>query len=210
MKKTRMQRQLKKRPLFMVLACYVGYATALLLWHAFLWAGDAAAYGNGKLAERQLTAADFDLSGMVEQDSGALLTTDADPQMIWRGEEAVDDMVLRLSFSRVPEETVVFAKKTREEDYSLAGQVFGQRQTDGSVLYDFPAGTRCFRIDPDIYAGNEIRIQEITINRRRPFYTYFLLSGKEVFWAILTPGLLASVRAACGENAAQWRKRGKD
>lgn len=194
------QKKLHYKPWKVIAACYIGAAAAFLLWHAFLWAADTAAYASGGLRVCQAPLADFELQGMEEAEDGALVTTSADPQMIYRGSEELRSLTVLFAYERPPEETAVFAKKASETDYSLNGQVFGRLLKDGSLFYRFPRGTAAFRIDPDILPGTRLKLESATLNVRQPLRAYLWPTSVQWFFLALLPGMAAAAFTVFAET----------
>ena len=89
-------------PLLCYGVCLIGFLP-VCLWH---FAGDSLARANGRLAEAQMTAADFVLAGLEQQADGTLVTLDGDPQMIWENPDGRVVRTLRVEagYSDAPRE----------------------------------------------------------------------------------------------------------
>ena len=93
-------------PLLCYGVCLIGFL-AMCLWH---FAGDSLARANGRLAEAQMTAADFVLAGLEQQADGTLVTLDGDPQMIWENPDGRVVRTLRVEagYSDEPREVCLY------------------------------------------------------------------------------------------------------
>ena len=89
------------------------YAVCAAVWLAAGAAGlcsDGIAKATGRLYQFELAAEDFEQVGLQRLESGALLTLDGDPQMIWEnGEGAVLRTVrMEAAFDRSPREMCLY------------------------------------------------------------------------------------------------------
>ena len=132
-------------PLLCYGVCLIGFL-AMCLWH---FAGDSLARANGRLAEAQMTAADFVLAGLEQQADGTLVTLDGDPQMIWENPDGGSHpsgggRLLGRAAGGVP-----VLHQPGGEDFSQDKRVFPKKQADGSYRYTLPYGAiASLRLDP--------------------------------------------------------------
>lgn len=196
----------QSRPgLFLVLACYAVGAAVFLLAHLFSFAQNRVLYATGALSYAQLSVGDFNLVGLAVEPDGSLTTLDADPQMLLKDEaRRVESFAVRLEYSRAPRMRTVFWAKPGE-DYSVNNMAYSQGGR-GEVYYLPAAGGTRFRFDPDTVPVNNIRVQRLEINIKRPFWAFFAASPTELAALVVAPGLAASL-LSLAKQAGFWPKR---
>ncbi|GKI15860.1 hypothetical protein CE91St44_23450 [Oscillospiraceae bacterium] len=185
------------------------YAVCAAVWLAAGAAGlcsDGIAKATGRLYQFELAAEDFEQVGLQRLESGALLTLDGDPQMIWEnGEGAVLRTVrMEAAFDRSPREMCLYYTTKEGEPFSVNKRVFAAQADDGSYLYTLPQGRiAALRLDPCSPEENkpvEMTIAGLYVNEPAPWWSYFAPGWAGVFSMVLYPGLAAAaislVRAA--------------
>ena len=193
-------------PLLCYGVCLIGFL-AMCLWH---FAGNSLARANGRLAEAQMTAADFVLAGLEQQADGTLVTLDGDPQMIWENPDGRVVRTLRVEagYSDEPREVCLYYTNRAGEDFSQDKRVFPQKQADGSYRYTLPYGAiASLRLDPcspDVNKSIAIALGVVTMNEPAGAGSYFGPSWYQCFCLILYPGLAA---AALSLARQAWKKR---
>lgn len=188
----------KHRARLLLPACYL---LALVLFLVVQFAGfvqNRAAYANGGLSPESYSQADFDPAGDADIREGWLAVTGADPQLILQdGEKRVETLTVWYQSRRAPRAMQVFWAAPGQ-DYSLANSAFpaatGQQGELCWASFRLPAtGGQSLRFDPDTEAGNLIRLEKAEVNRRRPFWQFFVPGAGEALLLMILPAL-----AACG------------
>ena len=125
--------------------------------------------------------------GLQRLESGALLTLDGDPQMIWEnGEGAVLRTVrMEAAFDRSPGRCA-FTYTTKEgEPFSVNKRVFAAQADDGSYLYTLPQGRiAALRLDPCSPEENkpvEMTIAGLYVNEPAPGGAILPRAGRACF-----------------------------
>ena len=186
-------------PLLCYGVCLIGFL-AVCLWH---FAGDSLARANGRLAEAQMTAADFVLAGLEQQADGTLVTLDGDPQMIWENPDGRVVRTLRVEagYSDEPREVCLYYTNRAGEDFSQDKRVFPQKQADGSYRYTLPYGAiASLRLDPCSPDENKtvdltFAPATLTLNAASTlpaWWQYLVPTWYQTFCLILYPALCAS------------------
>ena len=199
----------QSRPgLFLVLACYAAGVVLFLLVHLFSFVQNRVLYATGALSYAQLSVADFNLQGLAEEPDGSLTTLDADPQMLLKDEaRRVESFAVQLEYARAPRMRTVFWAKPGE-DYSVRDMAYSQGGR-GEVYYLPAAGGTRFRFDPDTVPVNNLRVQSLEINIKRPFWAFFAASPLELTTLAVAPGLVASL-LSLAKQAGFGPKRKKE
>lgn len=175
----------------LLITCYAAGLVVLFLLHVGLFAANRLAYWNGSLQQQELTYQDFTLDEIMEKD-GLLVTTGADPKMIWNETgRRVETVLINFEYSLPPlVQTAFWANEG--EGHSVRRMAYPRTDALNGTWFLLPAqGGKNLRIDPGVVAGNTIKIHSITINKPRAFLDFFIITSGE--WAILfiLPGLTA-------------------
>ena len=199
-------------PLLCYGVCLIGFL-AMCLWH---FAGDSLARANGRLAEAQMTAADFVLAGLEQQADGTLVTLDGDPQMILEdvGSRVVRTISYTAEFDGEAREMCLYYTTKVGEDYSADRRVFPQSLGSGQYVYTLPrTSLAALRLDPCSPEENKavtLTMSDITLNAADTLpavWQYFVPTWYQAFCLVLYPALAAAAVSMVGAVAAKRKRK---
>lgn len=184
--------------------CYLG---AAVLWLVLALTGvvNQLVYGKGDLL---LSGSDFECSSFVpyadlewndppydEDDPNWYLSTDGDPQLVWRGEEPryLSRVVLRAVQYYPPGSVMLYYLKPGQTDFRESQKLFARVTGEGEYTFQL-GGVRvsALRIDPDSRGGVPTLFYGVTLGTE-PLYRHFIPDGFE--WLALLFGPLAFAAA---------------
>lgn len=138
------------------------------------------------------------------------VSTDTDPQLLWRQEAYLDTVVLRIQRQRPGHAPVLYWKAPGQADFSEGKSAYAVETAPGE--YTFRLGGRHVsevRLDPDSVGGVVTRFDGLEINPARPWYEAFAphWGGLLLFLALPPLGLavLAEVRALAKRDLKHFR-----
>lgn len=182
---------------------YLLGAGILLAGMVLTFALDSLLYATGRLRPQTITLADTEYYTLVDLDwdGGETLTArSGDVQLHLQPGQRVRNLRLNAEYDGT-------ASYERDLYWHFPGQGFSPKHRvwpsvgpDGSWDYTVPllAGQN-LRLDLADQSGAEIRIHSLELNRRPPWYTYFIPSLWQLLWLGTVPGLLSCGAALAGD-----------
>lgn len=187
-----------KKRVRLLIICYV---LALIVWLGY--SGISLAVCSGARSGRNLveqylpTAFANDINNIEHIDSVDnaewLLTMDSDPQIIWHlGGVNVQQLIFNAKAVNAPGGEIVVYYTTREgEDFSENKKIWAQQDRDGRWVFEFGLKRiHNLRIDPGPMGGVIWRVQQITLNAEKPWYSYFVPNTQGIALLLLLPCLV--------------------
>lgn len=173
--------------------CYAAYFAVWLLLSVCVLVFDSL-YLNNSNSNIQLTTDDFELVDLTQNPDGTLTCDSSDPKLILKSDILVRNISYSVNGMKTQSEAAAFYAKSDEDDFSVRKRIWATPQKDGSLLYSFPDKQIYYvRIDPTTSEFETFSLNNITLNKKMPFYTYFVPSLTSIFYAIIFPGLAASI-----------------
>lgn len=176
-------------------------ATALLLVVCFVAKGafgfiaETAARKNGSLEYKVMSVEDFEWSGIENRD-GILITTDLDSQLATRAVPKFSSLKFYMEYTIFPGEMVVYYMEEGDPGFyphkrRWITPVQGQM---GWYTVDIPMKTvTAIRIDPTMYAGNQLTFGDFIFNEEKTAADFFAVSYGDIFNLFLYTGIISSV-----------------
>lgn len=177
------------------------YLLALALWLVagfWGWGVDAVASATGRLFPFSLTAQQFELVDLSQQEDGRLLTTSLDPQMIWQvpAQQTVRSLRMWVEFDQTPREMCLYYTTKEGESFSLEKRVFAKQLEDGSYLYTLTqTQIVSLRLDPcSPLEGYPVTmtIEKMELNEPVGFASWLIPTPYQWFELVVYPALAAS------------------
>ncbi len=190
---------------FLLGACYGLWLLGLVVLHVVQFAHNRAEYASGMLQPAVLSAEDFTLYELAEED-GALVSTGADPRMLLLDSaRRVDSVWLDIAYEGDYGAAAVFWAAPGDE-YSVRDMAY-PATPGGSVFYLPADGAQSLRIDPANLPGVKLEVRGVHVNVRPPVWAFFAPSETEWLLFAVAPGLLAAGVAVCAEGLCALRRR---
>ena len=129
------------------------------------------------------------------------VSTDSDPQLIYRKSLYLNQVVLRVEHRSPSDAVVLYWTQPGQSDYSARQMVYGQQVEPG--VYRFDLGGQLvdsIRIDPDSRGGVITRFDGLELNPSTPWYEASRLTNGQLLALVL----LALVAAAAAGQLASW------
>ncbi len=190
----------RKRPALRAARCLaVCYVLAAAVWvlRCLMGSGVMLNYKlSGRMPTRTLTLDDLHTESLVPYTAqdGWLVSSDADPHLIWEGTAYVENVTLRADYGLPPGSVALYWRGPDETEYRESQKVFARQDADGG--YTFALGGRlvgALRIDPDSLGGVPIRVRAVELNPAAPWYRRFLPGGGAWLLLLFGPVLAAAL-----------------
>ena len=149
---------------------------------------------NGSLETYTLTAEDFVWDG-IRVRNNVVITTDNDPKMILEGQQKFTSLKFYMETSIYPGEMVVYYTEPGDLGFSSNKRLW-IAPADQPNWYVVETGMKTvtsLRIDPTMYAGNQLVFGEFQFNPEKNFGDYFEISYGDVYNLIIYTGIISSV-----------------
>ena len=175
--------------------------TALLLVVCFVAKGafgfvtEASARKNGSLEYKVLSVEDMEWSGIESRD-GALVTTDLDPQLATRELTKFSSLKFYMEYTIFPGEMVVYYMEPGDLGFSADKRIWLTPVQGEMGWYTADTSMKtvtAIRIDPTMYAGNQLAFSDFIFNEEKTVADYFEISYGEIFNLFLYTGIISSV-----------------
>ena len=161
----------------------------------FNWSREMIARKNGTLRSETLSVNDFEIIGMIPVED-RLKSTDYDPQLVLNENMKITSVRFYMESSMFPGEMTLYYTRGNDAGFSERKRVWAtpiQGSPDWYMI-DMPMKeVTSFRIDPTMYAGNEMKFGDFIINEEVGFMNYFEISYGTIFNFIVYTGLISSV-----------------
>lgn len=146
-------------------------------------------YRRGRLQDRELTLADFALTGAEPTGPLSLVTATEDAQMLYApaGQE-IRSLTVRCTFSADPGEVVLFYRTDPSRDFGTDQMLKGTEE-NGAYTFVLPRGVRKVRLDPGAAPSLTVTFSELRVNA----YSHaacFRFQPAEFYWLFWVPGVL--------------------
>ncbi len=165
---------------------------------------------NGELQWQMLSYGDFATESMLNEENNYgsydLISTDGDPQMVYRPGDAfyATNFGFRYEDTNRPGGAMTLYYTTSPgEEFSEAKRLWAEKSSTGAWIFDL-SGRKYYalRFDPDTTGGILWRDWEITLNEPVPPWQHFIPSWWQIFLALLLP---TAISAAARQLADVWR-----
>ena len=175
--------------------------TALALVALFLAKGtfglvtETAARKNGSLEYRVMSVQDMEWSGIENRD-GVLITTDLDPQLATREVAKFSSLKFYMEYTIFPGEMVVYYMEPGDAGFSANKRVWLTPVQGEMGWYTADTSMKtvsAIRIDPTMYAGNQLTFGDFIFNEEKTVTDYFEISAGDIFNLFLYTGIISSV-----------------
>lgn len=203
----------------LIALCYAAFFLVSVLACLYGWAEDGVRRALGQVTQQTLTAEDFTLTDLTAQEDGTLLAATADPRMTLNDvPKYVRTIRIKAEFLNMdPGEFCVFYKpRPGMEEFDAGYRVWAKQEDDGTYTFTLPKG-RIYglRLDPGIYSGLVLRLEEIVCNAPQSFLSRFAPSRTWLLCQLAVPMVLAALCKMCREAWEALRpklqkKRGTD
>lgn len=173
----------------------VALVAVFVLTGLFGFVTETAARKNGSLQYRVMTVDQMEWSGIEDRD-GLLITTDLDPQLATREISKFSSLKFYMEYTIFPGEMVIYYMEPGDPGFMVSKRrwltpVQGQM---GWYTVDIPMKTvSAIRIDPTMYAGNQLTFGDFIFNEEKSFGDYFQISYGDIFNLFLYTGIISSV-----------------
>lgn len=220
-----MKAKIKKHPHFWLVICI--YAIAVVVWLVVQLGGFIAnriMFATGELETGEFTLhpsvvlddnfvlnelAYVDDAQNTDENKAVLVTTGSDPQMIFKfGAAKVESVQLYFTYENTPQMVNVYWANNGQ-DYSVNNMAYAQ-DAQQSIFWLPATGGQSLRIDPDTRPGNMITVEKVVINAKRPFYSFFVPSAKQVLLLCVVPAFVAAVLVTLLSVLPQKNKKAGD
>lgn len=172
------------------------FLTALFFLRGFWsYAAENIARSNETLVQSRMTAADFQQFSL-KADGDMLIATDSDPQLIWQADQKITNIKFYMETSLYPGEIVVYYTTKDGEGFSENKRLWAQPVNGEDNWYTVEIGlknVRSLRIDPTMYAGNQMKFGAFIINEEKTLSDYIAPDVRRIFNLLLYTGIISSV-----------------
>ncbi len=162
---------------------------------AFGLVTESAARKNGSLEYKVLTVADMEWSGIEDRD-GILITTDLDPQLATRDVAKFSSLKFYMEYTIYPGEMVVYYMEPGDAGFSANKRIWITPVQGEMGWYTADTSMKtvsAIRIDPTMYAGNQLTFGDFIFNAEKSAADYFEISYGDIFNLFLYTGIISSV-----------------
>ena len=166
---------------------------------------ESTARKDGTLATFTLTADDFELKG-VEKTSEGYKTTDHDGQIIREETFKFSSVKFTMTYTVEPGEIVLYYRTGDDKNFSEQKRLWAQPVDDEENRYIVTMPVKevtAIRLDPSMFAGNDLTFGDFVFNTEKSFGDYFDISYSRVFDLIL----YTAVISACLKYAQEFLLR---
>lgn len=150
---------------------------------------------RGKLTQTVYTFSDFEAYSFKDGENGAVITTDNDPQMILSGERYLTNIKFYMDYTVFPGEITLYYTQKQGQGFSERKRVWAKpvRGEDGYYEFDLPAKkVLSVRIDPTMYAGNELSFGDFVFNGEKSAADYYRVDYTHLYLLIVYTVILSS------------------
>ncbi len=191
--------------------CYAAFFLVSVLACVYGWAEDGVRRALGQVTPQTLTVEDFTLTDLEVREDGTLFATTPDPRMTLNEvPQYVRTIRVKGEFlNKDPGEFCVFYKpRPGMEEFDAGYRVWATRDDDGTYVFTLPRG-RIYglRLDPGIYSGLTLRLDEIVCNAPQSVLSRFAPSRTWLLCQLAVPMLLAALCKMCREAWDALRPR---
>ena len=178
-----------------ILGTAIALIVLFLLKGSFGLVTETMARKNGSLEYKVLSVQDMEWSG-IENHDGVLITTDLDPQLATRDITCFSSLKFRMEYTIFPGEMVVYYMEPGDLGFSPAKRIW-LTPVQGEMGW-YTADTTmkkvsAVRIDPTMYAGNQLTFSDFIFNEEKTVADYFEISAGDIFNLFLYTGIISSV-----------------
>ncbi len=175
--------------------------TALLLVACFVAKGafglitETAARKNGSLAYTVMSVNDMEWSG-IENHDGTLITTDLDPQLATREVPKFSSLKFYMEYTIFPGEMVVYYMEDGDPGFMAQKRLWVTPVQGEMGWYTVDTSMKAvtaIRIDPTMYAGNQLTFGDFIFNEEKAAADFFAVSYGDIFNLFLYTGIISSV-----------------
>ena len=166
-----------------------------LLKGAFGFITESAARKNGSLEYKVLTVEDMEWSGIENRD-GVLITTDLDAQLATREVTKFASLKFYMEYTIFPGEMVVYYMEPGDVGFSANKRIWLTPVQGEMGWYTADTSMKdvvAVRIDPTMYAGNQLTFGEFIFNEEKTAGEYFEISYGDIFNLVVYTGIISSV-----------------
>lgn len=153
------------------------------------------ARANETLEQSRLEVSDFEQVSM-KQDGESLVSTDADPQLILNVNRKMTNIKFYMETSLYPGEIVVYYTTDPRQGFSENKRLWAVPVSGESGWYAVDLGIKdviSVRIDPTIYAGNEMTFGTFVLNEEKTLSDYLSVAPSDIFNLLLYTGIISSL-----------------
>lgn len=166
-----------------------------LLKGAFGFITESAARKNGSLEYKVLTVEDMEWSGIENRD-GVLITTDLDAQLATREVTKFASLKFYMEYTIFPGEMVVYYMEAGDPGFYPHKRIWLTPVQGEMGWYTADTSMKdvvAVRIDPTMYAGNQLTFGEFIFNEEKTAGEYFEISYGDIFNLVVYTGIISSV-----------------
>lgn len=186
----------KKIASWQIIAFSALFLVVLFLMRGFWdYASENISRSNETLVQSRMTVSDFQQMSM-KADGDLLISTDSDPQLIWQADQKITNIKFYMETSLYPGEIVVYYTTKDGEGFSENKRLWAQPVDGEDNWYIVEMGlknVRSLRIDPTMYAGNQMKFGTFIINEERTLSDYITPDARRIFNLLLYTGIISSV-----------------
>lgn len=186
----------KKIASWQIIAFSALFLVVLFLMRGFWdYAAENISRSNETLVQSRMTVSDFQQMSM-KADGDLLTSTDSDPQLIWQADQKITNIKFYMETSLYPGEIVVYYTTKDGEGFSENKRLWAQPVDGEDNWYIVEMGlknVRSLRIDPTMYAGNQMKFGTFIINEERTLSDYIAPDARRIFNLLLYTVIISSV-----------------
>ncbi len=165
-----------------------------------VWARSRGDYPRMTLTAEELTLSSFVNYADLEWDTppyddpDLYLSTDSDPQIIWRGSGYLESVVLYADHYTPPGSVALYYLLPGQTDFSEQQKVYGAVTAKGEYTFTLGGKTVAgLRIDPDSRGGIATRFTGVQLNPAHSVLWYVIPRGRQWLLLLSMPALAAAV-----------------
>lgn len=148
---------------------------------------ETSARKDGSLVQYTVDADAFELKDIKKTDDG-YKTTNHDSQMRLKKEQKFSSMKFTMTYTVEPGEIVLYYKEPGDEHFSEQKRLWAQPVDDEANRYVVKTPMKEvieLRLDPSMFAGNELTFGDFVFNEEKTAADYFDITYTHVFCLIL-------------------------
>lgn len=195
----------------LIALCYAAFFLVSVLVCVYGWAEDGVRRALGQVTQQTLAVEDFTLTDLEVREDGTLFARTADPRMtLNETPDYVRTIRVKAEFINMdPGEFCVFYKpRPGMEEFDAGYRVWAQRDAGGDYVFTLPRGrVYGLRLDPGIYSGLVLRLDEIVCNAPQSVLSRFAPSRTWLLCQLAVPMVLAALCKMCREAWDALRPR---
>ncbi len=169
---------------------------------------------DGSLHSFTLTAEDFELRG-IEKTKDGYKTTDHDSQLVRKESFKFSTLRFTMTYTVEPGEIVFYYRTGDDEHFSEQKRrwAIADDTTENGYIVTLPMKeVTAIRLDPSMFAGNDLTFGDFVFNREKSFSDYFDITYSTFFDLILYTALFSACfkyrqDAVCSELWSAFRER---